>query len=458
MTGLASDADRLRIAIALTALKFKPADESCASYVLQLRSIFPPSIPAAPTTDGSWKNHALALEKELAGLKEKYEAERIKALANSTAPVSDTAPNGSVSVKRKPKKKATDKRLDAPVQVDLETLLEDLSNRPEFVCLPASDSLFSSCCAFQQLASALSTSEVAVTAAQRSLLLSTTIRALTAVSNVLRPILRSPELSVVSQASTLQTLSGFVHHLVSSSLPFFLRKPKRGADGPATISPRLNKFLDALISSIFIPVLESFSPLSRRYLEFLLPTTPPTILPADLRPDVLQLFQSAFSPLVSAPSGYEANLRATIALTALRELESLFPPRRTDDTHPPRTRDNRISGLVRKDTLWYLCTILHILFTPPKDWVPTAGAVSHRQIVDALARISSRCRKCQSPPQTAGTTDTCNTPDRESDIDDEGTSAQLSNLLDLDVIDEVSYEMLLGVMEQYWIWVWVAEA
>ncbi|KAJ7652058.1 hypothetical protein DFH06DRAFT_1206673 [Mycena polygramma] len=457
MTGLASDVDRLRIAIALTALKFKPADESCVSYVLQLRSIFPPSIPAAPTTDGSWKTHALALEKELAGMKQKYDAERIKSLANPTAPVSDTAPSGSQSVKRKPKKKATDKRLDAPVQVDLETLLEDLSSRPEFVSLPASDSLFSSCCAFQQLASALSTSEVAVTGAQRSLLLSTTLRALTAVSNVLRPILRSPELSVVSQASTLQTLSVFVHHLVSSSLPFFLRKPKRGADGPATISPRLNKFLDALISSIFIPVLESFSPLSRRYLESLLPTTPSTILPVDLRLDVLQLFQSAFSPLVSAPSAYDANLRATTALTALREFENLFPPRRKDDTRLPWTRNNRITALVRKDTLWYLCTVLHVLFTPPKDWVPTAGTVSQRQIVDALARISSRCRKCQTP-QTAGTTDTCNTPDRKSGIDDEATFAQLPNLLDLDVIDEVGYEMLLGVMERYWIWVWVAEA
>ncbi|KAJ6498038.1 hypothetical protein C8R47DRAFT_316910 [Mycena vitilis] len=457
MAGLASDADRLRIAIAMAALSFKPADESCASFVLQLRSIFPPSIPAAPTTDGSWKTHALALEKELAGLKAKYNAERIKTLVNSAAPVSDTAPSGSQSVKRKPKKKAMDKRLDAPAQVDLETLLEDLISRPEFVSLPASDSLFSSYCAFQQLASVLSTSEVAVTGAQRSLLLSTTLRALTAVSNVLHPILRSPELSEVSQASTLHTLSVFVHHLVSSSLPFFLRKPKRGTNESATISPRLNKFLDALISSIFIPVLESFSPLSRRYLEFLLPTTPSTILPADLRPGVLQLFQSAFSPLISAPSGYEANLRATIALSALRELENLFPPRRTDDTRPPRTRDNRISALVRKDTLWYLCTVLHVLFTPPKDWVPMTGAISQRQIVDALARISSRCRKW-SPPQTAGTTDKCNTPDRESDIDDEATSAQLPNLLDLDVIDEVGYEMLLGVMERYWAWVWVSEA
>ncbi|KAJ7924384.1 hypothetical protein B0H13DRAFT_2654789 [Mycena leptocephala] len=112
MTSFApSDADRLRIAIALTALKFKPTNQSCVSYVLQLRSIFIPSTPAAPTTDGS-----LSLEKELAGLEEKYEAEQIN---------------------------------------------------PEFISSPASDSSFS---AFQHLTSAPWSSEAAVSAAQRSLL------------------------------------------------------------------------------------------------------------------------------------------------------------------------------------------------------------------------------------------------------------------------------------------------
>jgi hypothetical protein len=46
---------------------------------------------------------------------------------NPTAPVSDAAPSGSQSVKRKPKKKATDKRSEAPAHVDLETVLEKLS-------------------------------------------------------------------------------------------------------------------------------------------------------------------------------------------------------------------------------------------------------------------------------------------------------------------------------------------
>ncbi|KAJ7725525.1 hypothetical protein DFH07DRAFT_853960 [Mycena maculata] len=453
----ASDADRLRIAIALTALKFKPADQSCASYVLRLRSLFPPSTPTAPTADGSWKNHALALEKSLATLKEKYERQQIKALATAAAPVSDAAPSSSQVVKRKQKKKGADKRPDAPARADLETVLEDLNGRPEFVSLPMSNSLFSTVSAFQQLTDALNTSAAAVTAAQRSLLLSTTTRALTALSNVLHPILRSTEMTVVSQATTLQALARIVHDLISSSLPLLLRQPTKNASKPATVSTLLNKLLDSLISLVFHPLLESFTSLSHRYLTSLFAPTAPTTLPVDLRPDVLHLFQSIFSPLVAAPSNYDINLRSTLALTTLRELEGLFPPRRTEDTRPPWTHCNRVQALVRKDAFWYLCTILHVLFAPIKDCstsgsaVRVDGAVSERRITDVLSRIINRCRKCQDSA-VGGGTDACNDeiPDRDSNGEEifEGPS----NELDLDVIDEVGYGMILGIMEQYWRW------
>jgi hypothetical protein len=292
-----------------------------------------------------------------------------------------------------------------------------------------------------------------VTAAQRSLLLSTTIRAVTALASVLHPILRSPETNVVSQISTLQTLATFANHLVSSSLPFLLRKPKQGSNQPATVSSLLNQLLDALMTSLFNPIVESFSPLSRRYLTLLFPKSASTILPADLRPDVLCIFQSAFSPLVFAPSAYEDNLRATIALTALRELENLFPPRRTDGTRLPWTHDNRVNTLVRKDALWYLCTVLHVLFTPPSKSRSTAGAVSQHKIADAFGRIGNRCRKYPDFRTTHEMTETCNTPDRNFDNEEvQVRSAGPPNTLDLDVIDEVGYQMILGVMERYWWW------
>ncbi|KAJ7232849.1 hypothetical protein B0H12DRAFT_1239503 [Mycena haematopus] len=441
-----SAADKLRIAIALTALKFKPASQSCASYVLQLRAAFPPSASTAPATDELWKTHALTLEKELADLKQKYEAEQIKTLITPSAPVSDAAPNNSQSVKRKPKKKATASAVDAPPHVDLETVLETLSGRPEFASLPTSTSLFSSLSAFQELTSALHSSEVAPTAGQRSLLLSTTKRALTGLASVLHPILRSPNISVASQVLTLQTLASLVNHLVSSCLPFLLRKPKRGTNQPGTVSLLLNQLLDSLLTSILVPVVESLLPLSRRYLTFLFPIMPSTIVPADIRSKVLHLFQSAFHPLISVSSAYEVDLRATIALTALRELETLFPPPRTDNTRLPRTHAHRLNALVRKDALWHLCTVLHIVFAPPKDCSKSgsfAGAIAERKIADSFSRIANRCRKFD-------TTDSCNILDRDTDV--EIPSRNLPNCLDVDVIDEVGYQMILGVMEQFWRW------
>ncbi|KAJ6519185.1 hypothetical protein C8R45DRAFT_1117292 [Mycena sanguinolenta] len=427
-TATTSAADRLRIAITNHV-------QSSVAYVLQLRAAFPPSTPTAPTADGSWKTHALALEKELASLKLKYEAEQIKTLATPSASMSDAAPSNSQSVKRKPKKKAIARPVIAPSHVDLETVLESLRGEPEFAALPTATSLFSSLSAFQELTSALRSSEVAVTAAQRSLLLSITTRALTGLASVLHPILRCPQITVASRVPTLQALAGLVNDLVSSSLPFLLRKPKL-----------LNKLLDTLLTSILNPVVESFHPLSRRYLTFLFPIMPSTTLPVDVRSEVLHLFQSAFSPLISASSAYEVDLRATIALTALQELENLFPPPRLDNTRLPRTHTRRLNALVRKDALWYLCTVLHVVFSPPKDRSKSgssSGAIAEHKIVDSFSRITNRCRRFDA-------TDTCNTSDRDSDV--EVLSRSCPNYLDLDVIDEMAYQMILGAMERFWRW------
>ncbi|KAJ6577106.1 hypothetical protein B0H10DRAFT_2236137 [Mycena sp. CBHHK59/15] len=465
-----SDADRLRIAIALTALKFKPVDQSCAfnatwpAYVLELRSAFPPSLPEAPTADGSWKSHALALEKDLASLKEKYEAERIKTLAVSSEsvlesnPIPDNQPASS-SMKKKTKKKSTEKRSDIPGRTALETVLEDINGRREFAPLPASDSLFSSVAAFQQLTSVLSSLPTAITASQRSLLLSTTTRALMALATVLHPILHCTDVTTASKTSTLQTLAVLVHHLLTTSVPYLSRNVRKHAHHRATTSSNMNQLVEVLITHIIYPVLEAFAPLSRSYLAALFPSTSTaSALPVDLRPDVLHLFQSAFSPLVTADSSYEVNLRGSLALFTLRELENLFPPRLTDGKRTLWTRDNRVTALARKDSLWYLCTVLHVLFASPKDCSTPGSALSDRpisetRILDAISRIIARCRR---PPDVeidgAGRNDgiSAHHPDVE---DEENSSEEPPIEIDLQVIDQVGYEMILGVMERYWRWI-----
>ncbi|KAJ6577099.1 hypothetical protein B0H10DRAFT_927224 [Mycena sp. CBHHK59/15] len=475
-----SDADRLRIAIALTALKFKPVDQSCASYVLELRSAFPPSLPEAPTADGSWKSHALALEKDLASLKEKYEAERIKTLAVSSEavlesnPIADNQPASS-TMKKKTKKKSTEKRSDIPGRTALETVLEDINGRRfffasfwqssdclpgrEFASLPGSDSLFSSVAAFQQLTSVLSSLPTAITASQRSLLLSTTTRALMALATVLHPILHCTDVTTASKTSTLQTLAVLVHHLLTTSVPYLSRKVRKHVHHRATTSSNMNQLVEVLITHIIYPVLQAFAPLSRSYLAALFPSTSTaSALPVDLRPDVLHLFQSAFSPLVAADSSYEVNLRGSLALFTLRELENLFPPRLTDGKRTLWTRDNRVTALARKDSLWYLCTVLHVLFASPKDCSTPGSALSDRpisetRILDAISRIIARCRR---PPDVeidgAGRNDgiSAHHPDVE---DEENSSEEPPIEIDLQVIDRVGYEMILGVMERYWRWI-----
>ncbi|KAJ7051218.1 hypothetical protein C8F01DRAFT_1176264 [Mycena amicta] len=414
---MTTDPDKLRIAIALTALKFKPADVSCASYVLQLRSIFPPSQPAAPTVDGSWRTHALSLEKEMASLKEKYDAERIKTLS-APPPLppssSEPPPSSNPSTKKKSKKKGSDKRVDSEPRTRLKGIQTELAS------LPGSDSLFSSLSSFQQLASALETDET--TAAQRSLLLRTTQLVITAVSSVVQPILMTSELTVDSQSATLQCLSNLLPQLLSSALSILMRKT-------TSVSSLVNKLLDSVILLLFTPILESFVPLCNRYLNHLFPLRPAELLPVDLRPDVLQLFQGALKPLISTPTAFQHNLRNTLALTALTHLEALFPPSRELDV---QTHTSRVSALARKDAVWYLCTVLHLLFAPPthSGLAPTSDGLSffERRIVDALTQIVGRCRASKSPVTA--------TAHLVSDHDDSD--------------NEVEHGMILGVLERYW--------
>ncbi|TFK76624.1 hypothetical protein BDN72DRAFT_818 [Pluteus cervinus] len=80
-----SNSDRLRVATALAVLKFKPPDQSIASYVLDLRSIFVSSSMAIRERETraiseettSWKKRALKLEGDYAALQAMYEAEQV---------------------------------------------------------------------------------------------------------------------------------------------------------------------------------------------------------------------------------------------------------------------------------------------------------------------------------------------------------------------------------------------
>ncbi|KAF7306359.1 hypothetical protein MIND_00427100 [Mycena indigotica] len=400
---MVSDADPL------AALKYKPNDVSCASYVLQLRTVFPASQPAPPTSDGSWRTHALSLEKEMVDLKQKYDAERIKSAGILSQPSSSTEPPSSnpstTTTKKKPKKKSSDKTNSARPKLE--------SIQVEIATIPGSASLFSSLSSFQQLTTSLNIDET--TPAQRSLLLRTTQLVISGMADFLQPILTSATSTVASQSTTLLRFSDLMSQLLSTTLPILIRKP-------TTVSTLMNKLLDCMISSIFTPITQSFIPLCDHFLSDLFPLRPTESIPADLRPAVLQLFQSSFTSLVSIPSAFQHNLRNSLALTTVTQLQTLFPAPASAKTHVSRVR-----SLARKDAVSYLCTTLHLLFASPACFpvpvtTPEEAPNSFEQrITDGLTKIVRQCR----------------VPANEANSGAE-------------IVDEVEHGMVLGVLEQYW--------
>lgn len=320
--------------------------------------------------------------------------------------------------------------------------------------------LFSSFSSFEKLASALPNIP---NASQKTILLSSTIRALESVSRVLRNVLtRSPPSSTsgafCSHGETLQTLNVLTTHLLSVSFSLLFpdvssakpsteqRKPAKKAKKEEKSAPSnstssgtyslefrssFEKLLDTLTTLVLRPIIQAFASLSETYLLSVF-DAPATAAPKDrssskpspdIRPDILSLFRSTFflvSQLVvcfDTPSdgqvfsnSYVLGVREFLSLAAVRELLKLFECRESisDDprTHSlmdfmasttlgdrhngegmnstttkestftdatskrtpagitPRrnNRNDRIRKLARKDAVWYLCTILHVLF------------------------------------------------------------------------------------------------
>ncbi|RPD70743.1 hypothetical protein L226DRAFT_469518 [Lentinus tigrinus ALCF2SS1-7] len=83
---MAPAGQQLRIAIALAALRHKPAEQSIQAYILDLQAAFP-SYPAADchraSSPNPWRDRVLALERDLKELHEQYDKEKLGAFRHS---------------------------------------------------------------------------------------------------------------------------------------------------------------------------------------------------------------------------------------------------------------------------------------------------------------------------------------------------------------------------------------
>lgn len=233
----------------------------------------------------------------------------------------------------------------------------------------------------------------------------------------------------------LRTLTRLLHHLLTTALPLLSLKPKisrkTGSDPQSAIEPILTE----ITTQILYPLVRAFAPVSEAYLAalFLESLTsakgtsrlrsPP---PSDLRPEALTLFRSTTLCLVASSSAF--GLKESLALDTLRELSKVVVAVSTGETDPePRTRTShvapesrpegiqssgrrgdRVRVLAHKDTLWYLCAVLHIVFNGSPSSAGDSGLDVGRQgsakegggkeawmqsgLLDSLLGILSRCK------------------------------------------------------------------
>ncbi|KAF9068465.1 hypothetical protein BDP27DRAFT_1448339 [Rhodocollybia butyracea] len=311
-------------------------------------------------------------------LQEKYEAEQIKSLsltsqntslvAAATAAIKTMPSEGQMhpqkdaidasktanSKKKGKGKKAQTMAIDKTTEeiiihprLDLKTIFKDLKSAP--ILRSSEESLFSSFSSFDQLACAFPTNP---TLSQKTLLLSTTIRALKSLSRALKALLTSISSCSTSVASpskpeTVQTLNVLLTHLLYTCFSLLFpsttaqvdsqilasqtdqkKSAKKNKNKEKTIAKKpdapdstfqksdsnsvpiveaqyspdirslLEKLLDTLTGCILEPLLQAFASLSQTYVSsFFGPTTKSknNFVPApDIRPDVLSLFRSAF--------------------------------------------------------------------------------------------------------------------------------------------------------------------
>jgi len=189
----------------------------------------------------------------------------------------------------------------------------------------------------------------------------------------------------------IQVVSTFLSYLLTAVLPLFISRLKgkrKFTVQDSSIISAVDGALGHLTTLIFIPLARSFGPLSQAYTTNILSSKhaidegPAGSL--DIRPDISCLLRKAISdldllrPLAATRLDHSLRgIRERVALEAVRELEKNFHAQKTQVACPipetntsdypniTRIREDRIiDKLARKDTLWYLCNILHILFTP----------------------------------------------------------------------------------------------
>lgn len=337
-------------------------------------------------------------------------------------------------------------------------------------------------------------------------------------------------------SATLHHVHTLLLHLLEAILPLgFPRKASKTSMSLQAIHRSMDGFIGRLLHGLLLPIVQSLSQFSQLFVKASLkPSKKGNQSPhEDLRPELFSFVQSTFQALhrlyiskPSYPSHCRIRLPESIALEAARQLKvvvrdlvSLIRAELGAHRGESTTQeicDARIRRLGRKDGLWYLCSVIHVVFSVhspgnSEESVAAAGTdILRHAIFERLSEVVSLCRLSQDTNSTipdqaerfeegkerplsdvqpstrlSGTIE-----DESEDIlqrkDDatgvfprDGTSSRepredaavppansvsspfaeetfedrfLDNRKEGVVIDQVSYNMILGVVERYWLW------
>lgn len=296
-----------------------------------------------------------------------------------------------------------------------------------------------------------------------------------------------------ASARMLSTVSTLLSFLLTAILPLFISRlqGKRKVSHDAFLMAALDDILGQFTGQIFIPLIRSFGPLSESYIMNILSkqhagSRDDVLVSVDIRSDLCCLFRQAVSDLdylsgcaVESLIDNFRSVKACVALESVREMDKACLVRdienykrmankttaHTTKTRTSRTCADRISKLAKKDTQWFLCTILHTLFTPssaPSVASPKSRAdptlVSNLLEDSILTGLSSFLERNRNHPYhdfilpclSTGTDDDIRPLTRNDWCGDTENGMLSDKCYKGDGVDTVGHEMILAVVERAW--------
>lgn len=328
------------------------------------------------------------------------------------------------------------------------------------------------------------------------LLADATSRALEDLGTYLRSIL-PPNPPMSSSVEMLKAISTLFSFLTTTILPLFISrlkaKRKATAHGSSVITS-VDQILGQLTNLILIPLIRSFGPLSQCYTANIFSAKHAaeghTTIILDIRSDISCLLRKAMSDLdhlsTFTTGSLVANFRSVeerVALECVREMAKVYPassskPNMNTDSASSaitvhtakisRPLADRIDKLAKKDTLWYMCSVLHLIFSP--SLVPisitsrgyeSSPSTENHLLEDAmLTGLSSFLRR----DYTCTGFSRRSSPNHNTGHDMNGTSTPCQCGSGAEngklrvkcscqtVFDDVEYGMILAVVEKAWLY------